>query len=170
MSLLRLCKAVKPIATFHTDSPSPASGFAAEVYATVRENGRIVDRVRYALGGGESFEADFKLELLCEDPEFENWSVIMHRKPEEIALRKGLLSGNWADLSAAVSSRDANVYNASGAGVPAGEFLRMVKETDSSLGSTRWALVLDDSARLAIQLQGLPASAAVLNGRPALKK
>ena len=170
MSLLRLCKAVKPMATFHTDSPSPGAGFAAEVYATVRDNGRIVDHVRYALGGDDRMEATFNLELLCEDEEYQDWTVMMQRKPEDIALRKGLLSSNWTDLTASVSSRDTNVFSATGAGIPAGEFLRMAKESDCSFGSTRWAIVLDDSARLAIQLQGLPASAAVLNGRPALKK
>jgi hypothetical protein len=34
----------------------------------------------------------------------------------------------------------------------------------------RWAVVLGDSGRLLVQLQGLPATAAVLNGKPSLKR
>jgi hypothetical protein len=36
--------------------------------------------------------------------------------------------------------------------------------------AVRWAVVLDDGGWLAVQLQGLPASAAMLNGKPSLKR
>ncbi len=36
--------------------------------------------------------------------------------------------------------------------------------------SIRWAVVLNDRGRLAAQLQGMPATAATLNGKPSLKR
>ncbi len=36
--------------------------------------------------------------------------------------------------------------------------------------AVRWAVVLDDSAKLMVQLQGLPSTAAALNGKPSLKR
>jgi hypothetical protein len=170
MAMLRLYKAIKPMVTFHTDICSPPSGHAAELFATVRENGRIVDQVRYVFGGEDNIEASFSLESLCEDESFSGYSVTIQRKPHDIELRRGLLTGNWSDVVSLISSRDASVFDDTGAGVAAAEFLRRVKDAGAVIGAVRWGLILDDSAKLAIQLQGLPATAAVLNGKPSLKR
>ncbi len=43
-------------------------------------------------------------------------------------LHTGMLSGLWSDV---VSSRDAAVFDAQGAGIPANEFLRREHENDN---------------------------------------
>jgi hypothetical protein len=170
MAMLRLFKAIKPMSTFHTDISSPSSGHAAEMFASVRENGRIVDQVRYVFGGDSDIEAIIPVASLCGIEEFAGYTIKLQRAPDDIELRRGLLTGNWIDIIGLVSSRDATVFDDTGAGVAAAEFLRRVRDAEATIGAVRWGLVLDDSARLALQLQGLPASAAVLNGKPALKR
>jgi len=170
MAMLRLFKAIKPMATFHTDATSPSYGRAAEMFATVRDNGRVVDHVRYVFGGEEIIEVSFPLDALCEEADFAGYTIKMERHPNDIELRRGLLTGNWIDVVGLLTSRSATVYDDTGAGIAVAEFLRRVKDVEATIGAVRWGLILDDSARLAMQLQGLPASAAILNGKPALKR
>jgi hypothetical protein len=96
-------------------------------------------------------------------------SVQIQRWPRDLDLRKGLLSGLWKDVSALVASRDACVTDKEGTGVSANEFLRLLEQTKAQ-ASARWAVVLGDNEKLNLQLQGLPAAAAVLNGKPSFKR
>jgi hypothetical protein len=96
-------------------------------------------------------------------------SIQIQRWPRDLDLRKGLLSGLWKDISALVSSRDACVSDKEGAGISASEFLRTLEQSKAH-AAARWAVVLADNEKLALQLQGLPAAAAVLNGKPSFKR
>jgi hypothetical protein len=71
-----------------------------------------------------------------------------------------------------VSCRDASVFDDKGAGIPADEFLRLLEDPDNGkeAAAVRWAVRLSDSEKLVIQLHGLPAAAAVLNGKPSYKR
>ncbi len=78
-------------------------------------------------------------------------------------------------LASLVSSRDAAVFDARGAGIPANESLRRPHEYyndpyDPYFAAIRWAVVLGDNARVVAQIQGLPGPAAVLYGKPAVKR
>jgi hypothetical protein len=53
--------------------------------------------------------------------------------------------------------------------VSANEFLRLLEQSKAQ-ASARWAVVLGDNEKLNLQLQGLPAAAAVLNGKPSFKR
>jgi hypothetical protein len=46
---------------FHTDQPPNTSKHTAEVFAVVRDNGRILDNTRCVLGGTDILEADISL-------------------------------------------------------------------------------------------------------------
>jgi hypothetical protein len=159
---------------FHVDQPPNNFKHTAELFATIRDNGRIIDDVRCVLGGSEVVEATFKLNKLMEleDDIFKEAVVKMQSWPRDIDLRKGVLSGTWTSLSAIVSARDADIFSGDGAGVPANEFLRCLKESEQGPedAAVRWAVILNDAEKLALQLQGLPASANVLNGKPPLKR
>lgn len=170
--MLRFFKAVRPSAGFSTDEPAATAPHSAELFASMRQNGRILDSVRYALGGTAILEGSFKLGKIFPDPEIAAWTLHLQCWPRDVDLRKGLLSGAWIDVPGLISSRDALIYNQMGAAISAADFLRRLQEEedDQMSASVRWAVVLDDAARLAVQLQGLPASASVLNGRPSLKR
>jgi len=98
-------------------------------------------------------------------------TIRMQRWLRDLVLRKGLLSGYWKDISTIVSCRDASVFDADWAGIPAEEFLRTLDDPDNGqeAAAVRWAVRLSDNERLVIQLHGLPAAAAVLNGSPRTK-
>ncbi len=58
-----------------------------------------------------------------------------------------------------------------GLGLTANDFLKACSNMEEAEDAeVKWAVVLNDGGRLAIQLQGLPASAAMLNGKPSLKR
>lgn len=172
MAMLRLHKAVKPIAGFRVDEPPATASHTAELCAIARSNGRILDDVRYAIGGSAVLEGEFKLGLLFEDAGLRDWSLHLQRWPRDLALRKGLLSSVWVDVSKMVSDREGAVFDNFGAGIPANEFLRrLVDDNEQPLpAAVRWCVVLNDRARLALQLQGLPAHAASLNNKPSYKR
>ncbi len=58
-TLWRFCKALRPAAGFHVVKP-----LTAELFATVRDNGRNLDELRCVVGGADSFEAEFSLSRL----------------------------------------------------------------------------------------------------------
>jgi hypothetical protein len=165
-----LYKTIRPSSGFTVDEAPTSSAHTAELFAQVR--GRLLDDTRIVLGGNEVFDATFKLGLLVDDDDISNWSIRIQQWPRDLRLRKGLLSSLWSDLSAVVSARDAEVTDDEGAGVTDATFLRSfaAAEEESAAESLRWAVVLNDRGRLAAQLQGMPATAATLNGKPSLKR
>jgi hypothetical protein len=110
------------------------------------------------------FEANFKIKILITDDVIGSWSVDIQRWARDIVISL------WADLSTIVSARDATIHDSTGAGIPAAEFLRLLDEAEDDQAALRWAVTLNERGRLAAQLQGLPASAAALNGKPSYKR
>ncbi len=51
--MLRLFKCIRPSAGFQVDEAPTSHPHTAELYATVRENDRIIDDTRMVLGGSE---------------------------------------------------------------------------------------------------------------------
>jgi hypothetical protein len=143
-----------------------------ELFAEVRKNGRILDESRIVVGGNDILNAEFTLGKLLEDPELSKFTIKLQKWPRDIHIRRGLLSGLWADITSIVGARDAHVLDGRGAGIPPNEFLRKMADFEDGPmeAAIRWAVVLGDSGRLLVQLQGLPATAAVLNGKPSLKR
>ncbi len=139
---------------FNVDEAPNDASLTAELFATVRSNGRILDDFKCVLGGTDCLEAEFNLAKLFEDPTLGSHSIQIQRWPRDLDLRKGLLSGLLRDVSAFVFSRDASVIDKEGAGVTANEFLRMLEQSKAH-AAARWAVVLADNEKLALQLQGL---------------
>ena len=172
--MLRLHTTVRPKRDFPLEFPKTTSSHTPALYAQVRANGRVQDYFRYGLGGSEMFSASFPLQKVFNVPAVAGWTLQLQRWPRDVAIRRGMISSVWMDLLHLVASREAEVLDADGGGVPAREFLRLINEDESDAvipgASVRWALVINDADCLAVQLQSLPASAATLNGKPALKK
>ena len=170
--MLRLYKCIRPAAGFQVDEAPTNHPHTAELFATVRDNGRIIDDTRMVLGGSEIFEACFKLGKIFKFPGFKDWSLRLQRWGRDLDLRKGLLSGLWQDVSTLISTREADVIDENGAGIGHAEFLRLIGDPDDGAeqAALRWAVALNDRGRLVVQIQGLPASAAALNGKPSLRR
>jgi hypothetical protein len=170
--MLRLYKAIRPASGYHTDQPPNTSKHTAELFAEARDNGRILDNTRCVLGGTDILEAEISLAKMFEDPVLRSYKMHIQRWPRDVDLKKGLLSGLWNDLKTVVSARDASVMDNTGSGIPAREFLEVLEgaEDGHESAAIRWAVALGDDERLVLQLQGLPATAALLNGKPSFKR
>jgi len=170
--MLRLYKAIRPASGYHTDQPPNTSKHTAELFAEARDNGRILDNTRCVLGGTDILEAEISLAKMFEDPVLRSYKMHIQRWPRDVDLKKGLLSGLWNDLKTVVSARDASITDITGSGIPAREFLEVLEgaEDGHESAAIRWAVALGDDERLVLQLQGLPATAALLNGKPSFKR
>ncbi len=71
-----------------------------------------------------------------------------------------------------LSARGASITDDTGSGIPAREFLEILDgaEEGHESAAMRWAVALGDDERLVLQLPGLPATAALLNGKPTFKR
>ncbi len=73
------CKAIRPLPGFHVDQPANTSKYTADLFATIKNDGRILDDVRCVLGVTDVVEATFKLDKLFEDPTFKKAIVKIQR-------------------------------------------------------------------------------------------
>jgi hypothetical protein len=119
------------------DEASTASPLTAELFATVRDNGHILDDFRCVMGGHAIFEAQFELGKLVEDPSLSRWSVHLQEWPRDVNLRAGMLTGLWSDVAGLVSSRDSAVFDAQGAQIPSNDSNSMDDCNSRKADSTR---------------------------------
>jgi hypothetical protein len=78
----------------------------------------------------------FELGMLVDDPSLSKWTVHMQRRPRDVNLHTGMLYGLWFDVDSLVSSRDADIFDAQGAGIPANEFLRRLQHMRTTMTYT----------------------------------
>jgi hypothetical protein len=103
--MLTYFMAIRPESGYSVDEAFTAKPHTAELFATVRDNGRILDDFQCVVGGQEVFEASFELGKVMEDPS--RWTVHLQKWPRDVNLRAGMLTGVWSDVAGLVSSRDA---------------------------------------------------------------
>ncbi len=105
-------------------------------------------------------------------PTFKDWVVRFQQRPSNILIRPNLATSVWQCLGALVAMREADIFDQLGAGVSAGNFLRILMELEDEpdAASFRWAVVIDDDVGIGFRLQTLPAAATVLCGKPATRK
>jgi hypothetical protein len=130
MAMLQLYKAIRPASGYAVDEAPTSHPRTAKVFATVRNNERILDDMKIVIGGTGIFESNFKVKKLITDDVIESWSVNIQRWARDIVIRDGLLSSLWADLSTIMSARDATIHDSHGAGIPATEFFRLLDEAE----------------------------------------
>jgi len=170
--MLRLHKgAIRPKSEFliaHCGLGGPRS---VELLAQQRNNGRILDAARLVLGGSDVIQVDVDLYDVLAAPTFKGWRLRYQIWPRDISIRLNMATSAWRDLEAIVAGRDAEIMNADGAFIPQNEFLGLLGESGGpSSAALRWQVISGDDGGIYLQLQALPGSAPVLNGKPALRK
>jgi hypothetical protein len=166
--MLRFYKAIRPAPGFYVDEAPNNSPLSVE-FAQVRSNGRILDNIRHVLGGSILLEGGFSFKKICRREDLAGWTANFTMRPRNITLRKGMLTSLWTDVSEMIAARN---MDSNGASVSAAYFLRTYgdQDEDPAPAATRWALMLMEYGQLALQLQGLPGAAAMLNSKPAFKR
>jgi len=143
-----------------------SSGIAVELHATVRTNGRVMD--------GFPFRVEARLDSFIPSPTFKDWMVRFQQRPSNILIWLNLATSVWQCLGALVAMREADIFDQSGAGVSAGNFLRILTELEDEhepdAASFRWAVIINDDLGIGLRLQTMPAASTVLCGKPAMRK
>ncbi len=81
------------------DEAPNTSRITVELFAQVRNNGRILDGTRHVLGGSSEFETVFRLNKLSSDDELRTWTVHMCIPATSSCVRACCpLSSQWTDL------------------------------------------------------------------------
>jgi hypothetical protein len=84
-----------------------------------------------------------------------------------------MVSLAWVSITDSVASRDCNITDDTGAGIPSGEFTRslaLLPENGPTNASTHWAIVIGADNLLKLQWQALPLLASILNGKETFKR
>ena len=168
----RFCrKPFRPIDEYATARVQGYSNIAVELHATVRPTGRAMDAFQFRVGG-DVFNVEARLDSFIPLPEFKGWVIRFQQRPANILIRPNMATSVWQCLAALVMMNEADIFDASGSGIAAGEFVRFLNnlEEEPDAASFRWAVVTTDAMGIGLQLQTLPASASVLCGKPALRK
>jgi hypothetical protein len=130
---------------FETAAPRVNGGVTMEVLAQLRPSGRILDNFRVALVGSKALDFDAVLFSLIPAAIFKGWRVKGQCWARDVAIRANVFSSGWIDLAAAIAMRELDVFDAEGAGIPAGEFLRLINDLDEDgpcAASYRFAVVV----------------------------
>ncbi len=170
--MLRLCKGpVRPKTEFLLAQATTPGERGVDLLAQLRATGRILDACRLVIGGTEVIQVDFDLHQAVPVDQFKQWRVRYQIWPRDVVIRRNQSTGDWLDIEALVAGRDAEIVDAGGAFIPANEFLGILGGLDPQrTASIRWAVVLGDDGGVHLQLQTLPGSPTVLNGKPMLRK
>jgi hypothetical protein len=155
-----------------TAAPRVNGDVTMEVLAQLRPSGRILDNFRVALAGSKALDFDADLFSLIPAAVFKGWRVKGQCWARDVAIRADVFLSGWIDLAATITMRELDVFDAEGAGIPAGEFLRIVNDLDKDgpcAASYRFAVVVGEDNKPRLQIQSLPASAVFLSGKALLK-
>ena len=70
------------------DQPPNDDNYTAEIFAMVRNSGRIVDNFKCVIGGTDILETDFGLDKIFSNPTIGAHTIRMQRWPRDLDLRK----------------------------------------------------------------------------------
>ncbi len=157
---------------FEMATPRVNDDVTMEVFVQLRPSGRILDNFPVALVGSKALEFDTDLFSLIPAAVFKGWRVKGQCWARDVAISANVFSSGWIDLAATIAMRELDMFDAEGVGIPAGEFLRIVKdldEKDPCAASYRFAVVVWEDNKPRLLIQSLPALAVFLSGKALLK-
>ena len=166
---------------FDIAAPRDPGRCGVELMAQVRPNGRIMDHFRLAVGGTQLLENSFITSELCANQAIPDMTIKWDVWPRDVKIRRNMSTSEWFDLTELIRSNDARVVEnrdlaPGGSAEPVVDhnaqllaFLDNLPECSKCGASVRWVVGIGPSNHLELDLQGLPASAAVLNRKLTLR-
>jgi hypothetical protein len=145
---------------------------AIQLLAQLRPTGRVLDNFRLAINSSEILDVELNLHHLLPVEAVKGYRLNFQHWPRDIGIRRNLTTSGWLDVPDLVASNNATVHDADGAGIPSGEFRRLLDELPDNGPETcaiRWAVAVGEDGLLKLQVQSLPGDAASLNGKPLTK-
>ncbi len=155
---------------FELAAPRDPGELGVELMAQCRDNGRITDHFRLAVGGTKLLELYVSVKQLLPVDSLPDWSILISVWPHHIKLRRNMATSDWADLRACVEANDLLVYNEEKEPIDNKQLLDLISKLDKTVtgASYRWAVIVGEDKRLQLELQALPCAAAILTGKPLL--
>ncbi len=156
---------------FETATPDRGA-LCAALYLQARPTGRMLDHFRIGVGGPDILDIRAPCSKLFPSPNLNNWHLRRQFWPRDISIKRNATTSKWEDVYDTLAARDATIEDEEGADVPAEDVMHVLDnlpEAGQKSASMRWAVVVDDDNNLRLDLQGLPASLEVINGKPLLK-
>jgi hypothetical protein len=157
---------------FDTASANVVGDFTLEVFAQLRNTGRILDNFRCVLGGSRHLEIDASLMDMIPNECFRGWRYKTQKSPGEVVIRKNMFSSAWVETPTTLLFNEASIYNAAGQVVSNDVFMGMLEDLPESgpeTVATRYCVVIGADRKPALQFQCLPTSAVVLSGKATFK-
>jgi hypothetical protein len=157
-----------PLEEFGTAAPREVGALNMELLMQVRPNGRMLDHFRVCLGGSRIIDTQFPMAGLFEAAAMASWKCWLQIWPKDVDLRRNMASTGWKDVGAMIASRDLIVVTEAGETVEPELVTAAIQECGAG-GSVRFSVVVSEDQRFSLQLQGLPATANMLMGKPAFR-
>jgi hypothetical protein len=156
---------------FSSAMPRAAGELGAELLVQVRPNGRMLDHFRVTLGGSRILDVSFPVSNIISMPAANAWRLKMQVWPRDVVLRRNMTTSDWSNIGTIIAAKDGCVV-AEEEGretvVPHAEVLACFEEL-GAVAAVRFAVVVGGDQRLVLMLQGLPATAETLAGKPAFR-
>jgi hypothetical protein len=133
----------------------------------------MLDHFRVAIGGSKVLEVNAAMADLLQLPSAKRWRLKLQVWPRDLDLKRNMVSSAWQDVETLIASKQAQVAivgdnGEEEAGLDPGTVIGEMKQ--ASVGAAiRFAAVIGGDQRLTLALQGLPATADYLMGRPAFR-
>lgn len=165
---------VFPMEDYDLAVPRDPGDLGVELMAQVRPNGRIQDHYRLAVGGAKVLEKKIPLSSLINKSLLPAWKLSLAPWPRDLGIRQNMATSLWVDVRDLVAAGEARIEAEDGEIIDNEEFVNQLdastsKGKDKTSASLRWAIGIGDDHRIQLLLQGLPAAAAVVNGKPTLR-
>ena len=165
---------VFPAEDFDLASPRDPGSLGVEVMAQVRNDGRLIDHFRLALGGSDMLEASFKIKQVLNNDKIANWGFLYKLWPRDVKIRRNMTTSDWIDIQDLVASWDISIKDLdTGSEVEAGTYLAAMDALSSVKNkvscSLRWGVCAGPDLKPYLHLQALPAACETFAGKPILK-
>ena len=162
---------------FNLAAPRDPGDLGMELLAQTRANGRVMDHFRVALGGNTIIKVNFPAKNIYANQAVPNLQIKWDVWGRDILIRRNMATSEWEDLTGRLAANEAFAHDIFHGAVPGEEepedhnvelldFLLNLPERGKCGAAVRWAVGIGPDANMELILQGLPASAATLLGKP----
>jgi hypothetical protein len=105
---------VSEAAEFDVTTPTSPGAVSVELFAQLRNTGRILDGFRFAIDGASPLEVNVDLYQLIPVDDCRSLRFFQQSWPRDVALRRNMVSSTWTSLTDTVSSNNADILDDSG--------------------------------------------------------
>jgi hypothetical protein len=132
----------------------------------------MLDHFRVVLGGSKILTVNAAMADLLQIPSAKRWRLKMQTWPRDIEVKRNMVTSAWMDVEALLASKAAQMVLVGDDGEESeiAHNVAIGEMDQAGVGAAlRFAVIIGGDQRLVLALQGLPATAEYLMGRPAFR-